>query len=206
MWRHIVQKITPNLWFDSQAEEATQFYTSLFKDSKVGRMTRYDKAASEVSGMPEGSALVVPFRLAGQDFLALNGCPQFKFTPAISFFVTLETEAEVNALWKGLAEGGGVLMPLQKYDWSDLYGWLMDRYGLSWQVALGKREEVSQTITPSLMFVGEQHGRAEEALRFYTSVFGEVFGGSSVEGVLHYNAGESEPEGAVKYAQFTLDE
>lgn len=199
--------ITPNLWFDDQAEEAAQFYTSLFRDSNVGQVVRYDKAAAEAAGRPEGSAMTVPFRLAGQDFVALNGGPHFKFTPAISFFVTLETEADVDALWAELAAGGGVLMPLQRYDWSEKYGWLMDRYGLSWQVALGTREEVGQAkvpgvagIVPSLLFVGEQHGRAEEALRFYTSVFD-----SSVTGILHYGPGESEPEGTVKHAQFTLD-
>jgi predicted 3-demethylubiquinone-9 3-methyltransferase (glyoxalase superfamily) len=163
-------------------------------------MTRYDKAASEASGMPEGSALVVPFRVAGQDFLALNGGPQFTFTPAISFFVTLETEAEVDALWAGLSEGGSVLMPLQAYDWSEKYGWLSDRYGLTWQVSLGEAE---QAIIPSLLFVGEQHGRAEEALRFYTSVFGEVLGDSSVTGVLHDGPGEDKPR-TVKHAQFKL--
>lgn len=195
-----MQKITPNLWFDDQAEEAAQFYTSLFKDSAVGQVTRYDKASSEASGMPEGSVLTVPFRLAGQNFLMLNGGPQFTFTPAISFFVTLESEAEVDALWVGLSEGGGVLMPLQHYDWSEKYGWLHDRYGLMWQVSLGEAE---QAIIPSLLFVGEQYGKAEAALRLYTSVFEEVFGDSSITGVLPYGPKEGEP-GTVKHAQFRL--
>ncbi|WMT57345.1 VOC family protein [Truepera radiovictrix] len=150
--------------------------------------------------MPEGSVLTVPFQLAGQDFLALNGGPQFKFTPATSFFVTLGSEREVDALWKGLSEGGGVLMPLQRYDWSDRYGWLHDRYGLTWQLSLGEAE---QTIVPSLLFVGEQHGKAEAALRRYVEVFEEVFGDSRLEGVLHYGPGEEAP-GTVKHAQFRL--
>jgi predicted 3-demethylubiquinone-9 3-methyltransferase (glyoxalase superfamily) len=195
-----MQKITPNLWFDDQAEEAVQFYTSLFKDSEVGRIARYDRAAAEASGRPEGSAMTVDFQLAGQAFVALGGGPHFKFTPAISFFVTLGTEAEVDALWAGLSAGGSVLMPLQSYDWSEKYGWLNDRYGLSWQISLGKREEAGQTIVPSLLFVGKQHGRAEEAVRFYTSVFET----SSVTQILPYEADEGEPEGTVKYAQFTL--
>jgi len=199
MQASIMQKITPNLWFDDQAEEAAQFYTSLFKDSEVGQVVRYDEAAAKASGRPEGSAMTVPFRLAGQDFVALSGGPHFRFTPAVSFFVTLESEAEVDALWAGLSAGGGVLIPLQRYDWSEKYGWLTDRYGLSWQIALGKREEVGQAIVPSLLFVGKQHGRAEEALRFYTSVFD-----SSVSGILHYGPGEGEPEGTVKHAQFSL--
>lgn len=126
-----MQKITPNLWFDDQAEEAAQFYTSLFKESEVGQVTRYDNAAAKASGRPEGSAVTVAFQLAGQDFVALNGGPHFKFTPAVSFFITLRTEAEVDALWEELLAGAGVLMPLQRYDWSEKYGWLMDRYGLS---------------------------------------------------------------------------
>jgi|FLYL01.1.fsa_nt_gi predicted 3-demethylubiquinone-9 3-methyltransferase (glyoxalase superfamily) len=195
-----MQKITPNLWFDDRAEEAAQFYTSLFEDSRVGQVTHYDKAAAEASGKPEGSVLTVDFMLAGQDFVALNGGPHFKFTPAISFFVTMESEAEVDALWEKLVEGGTVLMPLEAYPWSEKYGWLADRYGLSWQVSLGKRSDVGQAIVPSLLFVGEQHGKAEEAIRFYTS----LFEGSSVRGILHYGPGEHEPEGTVKHAQFVL--
>jgi predicted 3-demethylubiquinone-9 3-methyltransferase (glyoxalase superfamily) len=195
-----MQKITPSLWFDDQAEEAVQFYTALIKGSAIGQVKRYDRAAAKTVGRPEGSAMIVPFQLAGQDFVALNGGPLFKFTPAISFFVTMESEAEVDALWEGLANGGSVLMPLQPYPWSKKYGWLNDRYGLSWQVSLGKRDDVGQVIVPSLLFVGPQHGNAEAALHFYTS----LFEGSSVSGILHYDAGESEPEGTVKHAQFVL--
>jgi predicted 3-demethylubiquinone-9 3-methyltransferase (glyoxalase superfamily) len=195
-----MQKITPNLWFDNQAEEAVQFYTSLFRDSKVGRISHYDKAAAAASGRPEGSVLTVDFTLAGQDFLALNGGPHFTFTPAISFFVTLESEAEVDALWGKLVEGGQVFMPFQSHDWSDKYGWLSDRYGLSWQVSLGKQRDVGQTIVPALLFVGAQHGKAEAAVQLYTSLFED----SGITGVLHYGAGEHEPEGTVKHAQFKL--
>lgn len=92
-------------------------------------------------------------------------------------------------------------MPLQKYDWSEKHGWVQDKYGLSWQVSLGKKEDVGQTIAPFLMFVGKQHGRAEEALRFYTSVFEN----SDVVGILCYGPGEPEPEGTVKHAQFHLN-
>jgi predicted 3-demethylubiquinone-9 3-methyltransferase (glyoxalase superfamily) len=197
----ITQKITPNLWFDDQAEDAARFYTSLFKDSRVGEIARYDRAAAEVANRPEGSAMLVTFQLAGQDFVALNGGPHFKFTPALSFFVTLEHEAEVDALWEQLAAGGSVLMPMQAYDWSDKYGWLNDKYGLSWQVALGKRDEVGQTIVPSLLFVGTQHGKAEEALRFYTSVFDN----SSITGIVHDTTQGSKAEGTVRHAQFKLD-
>lgn len=196
-----MQTITPYLWFDDQAEEAAQFYTSLFKDSKLGQVARYDKAAAEAAGRPEGSAMIVPFHLAGQEFVGLNGGPHFKFTPAISFFITLDTEAAVDALWEKLSVGGTPLMPLQAYEWSDKYGWLNDRYGLSWQIGLGEREEVGQTITPALLFVGKQHGRAEEAIRFYTTVFKNA----DITGILRYSAEDNEPEGTVKHAQFTLE-
>jgi predicted 3-demethylubiquinone-9 3-methyltransferase (glyoxalase superfamily) len=139
-----MQKIVPFLWFDTQAEEAANFYTSLFKNSKISEVSRYNEATPERTGQ----ALVVAFDLEGQRFAALNGGPHFKFTPAISLYVTLESEAEVDALWTSLLEGGSALMPLQKYDWSEKYSWLQDRYGLTWQIALGKRGVRRQLFLP----------------------------------------------------------
>ena len=196
-----MQKITPFLWFDNQAEEAAKLYTSLFKNAKIGKIARYGKEGHEIHGREAGSVMTVEFELAGYKLAGLNGGPQFKFTPAISFFVVCETEAEVDALWQKLSQDGMTLMELQKYDWSEKYGWLLDKYGLSWQVSLGRKEEVGQTITPFLMFVGKQSGRAEEALRFYTSAFKS----SDVAGILRYGPGETEPEGTVKHAQFRLN-
>lgn len=196
-----MQKITPFLWFDNQAEEAINLYTAIFKNSKIGSVARYDEAGAAASGRPKGSVMTAPFQLNGQEFIALNGGPHFKFNPSISFFVNLETEAEVDDLWAKLQEGGMVMMPLQKYDWSEKYGWVQDKFGLSWQVSLGKKEDVGQLITPSLLFVGKQRGKAEEAVRFYTSVFKD----SDIAGILRYTAGEPEPEGTVKHAQFTLN-
>jgi predicted 3-demethylubiquinone-9 3-methyltransferase (glyoxalase superfamily) len=126
-----MQKIVTYLWFDDQAEEAATLYTSLFKDSKIVNVSRYDEAAAKASGRPVGSAMTVAFELAGQEFLALNGGPQFPFTEAISLLVNCETQAEVDRLWEALCEGGE---PGQ-------CGWLKDRYGLSWQIvptALGQ--------------------------------------------------------------------
>ena len=114
------QKITPSLWFENQAEEAAKFYTSLFKDSKITNVTRYGKSGPG----PEGSVLTVTFQLAGQEFIALNGGPEFKFTEAISFTVNCETQQEVDEFWQKLSEGGE---PGQ-------CGWLKDCYGLSWQI------------------------------------------------------------------------
>lgn len=122
-----MQKITPFLWFDGQAEEAANFYTSIFKNSRIGSISRYGEAGPR----PKGTVMVVPFELDGQTFMALNGGPQFTFTPAISFLINCETQEEVDELWEKLSEGG------QK----DRCGWLTDKYGLSWQIvptALGK--------------------------------------------------------------------
>ncbi|HEV2422618.1 MAG TPA: VOC family protein [Candidatus Acidoferrales bacterium] len=123
-----MQKITPFLWYDNQAEEAAKFYTSIFKNSKMGTVRRYGEAGPG----PKGSAMTVEFQIEGQDFVALNGGPHYQFTPAISLFVKCETQAEVDDLWEKLLSGGGK---------PNRCGWLQDKFGVSWQViptALGK--------------------------------------------------------------------
>jgi len=115
-----MQKITPFLWFDDKAEEAMNFYVSIFKNSKVGRVTRYGEAGPG----PKGTVMSATFQLEGQEFFALNGGPLFSFTPAISFFVNCETQQEVDELWKRLSAGGK----------EERCGWLKDKYGLSWQI------------------------------------------------------------------------
>ncbi len=119
-----MQKITPFLWFDTQAEEAANFYTAIFNNSKIGRVSRYDAAAAKVAGRPEGSVMVIEFELEGQKFNALNGGPVFKFTPAISFLVSCETQEEVDELWNKLSA-----VPE-----AEQCGWLQDKYGVSWQI------------------------------------------------------------------------
>lgn len=119
-----MQKITPHLWFDNQAEEAMNFYVSIFKNSKVGNITRYGEEGAEVSGKPKGTVMTATFKLEGQEFMALNGGPQFKFTEAISFFVNCETQEEIDEMWEKLSEGGE----------KGRCGWLKDKYGLSWQI------------------------------------------------------------------------
>jgi predicted 3-demethylubiquinone-9 3-methyltransferase (glyoxalase superfamily) len=121
-----VQKITPCLWFDNQAEEAAKFYVSLFENSAMGAVTRYGKEGFEVHGKPEGSVLTVSFRLEGQEFTALNGGPHFKFSEAISFVVRCETQTEVDRYWDKLGDGGD-----QR---AQQCGWLKDKYGVSWQI------------------------------------------------------------------------
>jgi predicted 3-demethylubiquinone-9 3-methyltransferase (glyoxalase superfamily) len=119
-----MQKITPFLWFNDKAEEAVKFYVSIFKNSKVLSITRYDKAGANASGRPKGSVMTLKFRLEGQEFVALNGGPHFKFTEAISFVVNCRTQQEVDKFWKKLSAGGKKRQ----------CGWLKDKYGLSWQI------------------------------------------------------------------------
>jgi predicted 3-demethylubiquinone-9 3-methyltransferase (glyoxalase superfamily) len=196
-----MQKIIPNLWFNNQAEEAVHFYTSLFDDSSIGDIAHYDQASAEVSGQPEGSVLTVEYKLAGFNFVALNGGDQFKTNPSISFFVACQTREEVDRLWESLIDGGKSLMPVDKYPFAERYGWLEDRYGVSWQLMLVEEEKIEQKIVPALMFVGDQAGKAEEAIKFYVSLFED----SAMGGIMRYEAGEEpDQEGTIKHAQFTL--
>jgi len=119
-----MQKITPCLWFDHQAEEAAKFYASIFKNSKIGDMTRYGEAGAEVSGRPKGSVMTVTFEIEGQEFVALNGGPHFTFSEAISLMVRCETQKEIDEMWEKLSKGGE----------KGQCGWLKDKYGLSWQI------------------------------------------------------------------------
>lgn len=126
-----MQKITPFLWFDDKAEEAANFYVSIFKNAKIGKITHYGEEAANASGRPPGTVMTVSFQVDGQEFIALNGGPHFHFTEAISLVVNCETQAEVDDLWVKLSNGGQ----------ESRCGWLKDRYGLSWQIVpsvLGK--------------------------------------------------------------------
>jgi predicted 3-demethylubiquinone-9 3-methyltransferase (glyoxalase superfamily) len=119
-----VQKITPCLWFDNQAEEAAKFYASIFKNSKIGNMTHYGEAGAKVSGRPKGSVMTVTFEIEGQEFVALNGGPHFTFSEAVSLMVKCETQKEIDEMWDKLSQGGE----------TGPCGWLKDKYGLSWQI------------------------------------------------------------------------
>ena len=133
-----MQKITPFLWFDNNAEEAAKFYTSIFKNSKIIDVTRYGEAGAEVSGRPKGTVMVITFQLNGQEFIALNGGPQFAFSPAISFVVNCAAQEEIDEFWEKLSEGGA----------TQQCGWLQDKYGVSWQIVptvLGKMMQDKDT-------------------------------------------------------------
>lgn len=190
-----MQKIVPHLWFDTAAGEAAEFYTSLFDGSRINdRTTLHDT--------PSGTAELVTVDLAGQHFMLLSAGPYFKFTPAVSFLIACRTIAEVEHLWARLSEGGSALMPLDTYAFSERWGWVMDRFGLTWQVMFHGDLDVRQKITPTLMFVGDVYGKAEEAIHFYTSVFSDAHGGS----ILRYGEDEAPNRpGTIKFAAFTLE-
>lgn len=189
------QTITPHLWFDKEAKEASELYTSIFKDSQI-------KNRATLHNTPSGTVEIFTIALQGQEFTLLNAGPLFKFTPAVSFFVACDTKEEVDGLWHELSKGGSALMELGQYPFSERYGWIQDRYGLSWQVMFMGDREIKQKITPTLMFVGEQCGKAEEAINFYASVFHNA----KVDHILRYG-GNEEPDkaGTIKHAGITLE-
>jgi len=190
-----MQRITPHLWFDKEAKQAAEFYTSIFKDSKI-------KNTTTLHNTPSGSVDIVTIELLGQEFTLLSAGPLFKFTPAVSFLVACKTKEEVDALWKRLSENGLPLMELAEYPFSERYGWTQDKYGLSWQVMFVGNRETKQRIIPTLMFVGTQCGKTEEAMNFYTSVFPKA----KVGEIVRYGKSEQpDKEGTVKHASFTLE-
>ena len=198
-----MQKITPHLWFDTQAREAAEFYSSLYPNSAITNVTT-------LSGTPSGDCDVVSFKLAGQSFMAISAGPLFRFNPSVSFQVRCSREEEVDALWERLSQGGKVLMPLDRYPFSARYGWLEDRYGLSWQLMHTAATEIGQTIIPALMFVGGISGKAEAAINSYVSIFRSAPGGTGSEDtkaevLARYGTGE-EPDaaGTTRYARFWL--
>jgi predicted 3-demethylubiquinone-9 3-methyltransferase (glyoxalase superfamily) len=190
-----MQKLTPHLWFDKEAKEAAGFYTSFFKNSAI-------KNTTTLHGAPSGSVDIVTIELVGQEFMLISAGPYFKFTPAVSFLVACSTKEEVDTLWRELSQGGSALMELGEYPFSERYGWTQDRYGLSWQLMFMGEREIKQKITPTLMFVGKQCGRAEEAVTFYASVFHDA----NVGPILRYGKDEApDKEGTIKHAAFTLE-
>ena len=189
----IMQKITPHLWFDKEAKEAAEFYVSVFDDSRINSITT-------IHGTPSGDAEIVAFQIMGYDFMALSGGPYFKINPSISFHVKCATVEEVDQIWEKLSAGGTTLMELGEYPFSKRYGWIQDKFGVSWQVIYTEGDS-TQRITPALMFVGDLSGRAEEAIHFYASVFRDA----RTEVLERYVEGEGpDKAGTVKYAQLFL--
>ncbi len=197
-----MQKITPHLWFDKEAKEAAEFYASVFPDSRVD-------SVRTIHGTPSGDCDIVSFTIGGQSFMAISAGPYFKINPSISFFVNFDpsrdpdAKAHLDELWVKLSEGGTALMPLQAYPFSKHYGWVQDKYGVSWQLILTNPEgEPRPFIVPSLMFVGENAGKAEEATNKYMSIFK-----NSKRGALARYPAEMAPdkEGTLMYTDFMLE-
>jgi predicted 3-demethylubiquinone-9 3-methyltransferase (glyoxalase superfamily) len=193
--------ITPHLWFDTEAKDAAEFYTSLFAHSHVTQVTT-------LHDTPSGDSDIVSFTLRGQAFMAINAGPLFHFNPSVSFMVNFDPSREkdaretIDVVWEKLLPGGTVLMPIQEYPFSKRYGWIQDKYGLSWQLILtDPKGEERPEIVPALLFVGDMYGKAEEAINFYLSVFQDA----KLGGIMPYGAAQApNNEGTVMFADFKL--
>jgi predicted 3-demethylubiquinone-9 3-methyltransferase (glyoxalase superfamily) len=176
--------IYPCIWFNNQAKAAAEFYLTVFKSPKITIDT----------------PMVVNMELNGLKIMGLNGGPRFKVNPAISFSVLCESIVETNEVWDKLIQQGKVLMPIQKYNWSERYGWLQDKFDVTWQISVSKNSS-QQKIIPSFLFTGQQFGRAESALQVYRSIFSEA----SIKLLFHYDKNSSY-EGKVLYSEFELNQ
>jgi predicted 3-demethylubiquinone-9 3-methyltransferase (glyoxalase superfamily) len=208
----MTQKITPNLWFDGNAQEAVDFYTSAFPDSRILSKSYYPKSVDE--GLADfqlefaGKVLTIEFELGGQPFVAINAGPEFKANPSISFMVNFDpanddqAREHLDELWQKLSDGGQALMPLEAYPFSKRYGWVKDRYGLTWQLILtDPAGEPRPFIVPSLLFTRNNTNRAEEAINFYVSIFKDA-----KVGALNYYSEDIGPAkaGALQFGDFML--
>ena len=180
------EKITPCLWYNGQAKEAATLYCSVFVNARITAQ----------------SPIVTAIEVNGQSVTLLDGGPMYKPNPSISFYYICDNDEQIDRIWKAFTKEGTVLMGLDKYPWSEKYGWVTDKFGVSWQLAMGKLSDVGQRITPCMMFTGEQYGRVDEAIAHYSSVFKNA----KVDGVLRYGKGQSpDQEGKVQHAQMKLD-
>ena len=198
----MAQKIVPHLWFDKEAREAAEFYISIFPNSRI-------KSIATLHDTPSGSVDTVTFELLDYKFMAISAGPLFKFNPSISFMVNFDpsqdadAKTRIDAVWAKLSEGGKALMPIDKYPFSERYGWIQDKYGLSWQLILTNSEgEKRPPIIPSLLFITATCDKAEEATNFYLSVFKNAKRGA----IARYPAGmEPNKEGAIMFTDFLLE-
>lgn len=177
--------IYPCLWFDGNGRQAAELYCSAFKDTII----------------TSDNQMVVMLDFSGQRIMFLNGGPHYKINPSVSFMVVCKTEEELDKAWKILSKDGTVLMPVDNYAWSKKYGWVQDRFGVNWQLSFSDSAIANQKITPALMFTGENSGKAEEAIKYYTSLFEE----SGVVMISRYKKTDNDIEGNVNHAQFTLN-
>lgn len=188
-----MQKIVPHLWFDNQVKEATVLYTSVFKNSKI-------LSTTTIKDTPSGDSDIVSFELSGIEFMAISAGPYFKLNPSISFSVAFNSENEIETAWNTLIKGGKALMDYATYPWANKYGWLQDKYGVSWQMSWSEGNSPTQKITPSLLFTQDKAGKAEEAIKFYTSIFPH----SETKVLVPYTKEDGDTEGFIKHSQFSL--
>ena len=198
----VMQKIVPHLWFDTEAKEAAEFYCQVFPDSKI-------VSSVTLRDTPSGDGELVTFNISGHDFMAISAGPYFKINASISFILNFDPSQDgqakenLQALWEKLSKGGTVLMPLQAYPFAKLYGWVQDRFGVSWQMMLTNPEgEPRPFITPSLMFAGENTNKAEEAMQFYIDTFK-----NAKQGTLARYPEDTGPakKGSLMFADFMLE-
>ncbi|HLT80750.1 MAG TPA: VOC family protein [Cyclobacteriaceae bacterium] len=205
-----MQKVTPHLWFDKEAREAAQFYASVFPNSKINNI-------SVIKDTPSGDCDIVSFEVWGQSFMSISAGPVFKINPSVSFMVNFDplffeasegpdkqaARRTLDTVWQRLSEGGTVLMPLDKYPFSERYGWIQDRFGVSWQLILSDPGgDPRPPIVPSLLFVGQNAGRAEEAISFYLDVFRDAKMGA----LYRYGPNQlPDKEGTIMYADFMIE-
>lgn len=197
-----MQKVIPHLWFDTQAKEAVEFYVSVFKDSKIN-------SSQTLHDTPSGDCDILSFNLSGYSFMAISAGPLFTINPSVSFMLNFDPskdeQAEENLvqLWNKLSEGGSALMPLDTYPFSKKYGWIQDRFGVSWQLILtNPNGEEKPFIIPSMMFTKDMSGKAQEATDFYLSVFK-----NSKRGIVSRYGEEAGPDltGMINYTDFQLE-
>lgn len=181
----MTNQIYPCLWFDGKAKEAAEFYCSIFNNSKINAET----------------PLVVKWELEGTTIMGLNGGPMFTINPSISLFVSCDSAEETERIWNGLIEGGSAMMPLDKYPWSEKYGWLTDKFGMTWQIMQGQQPAGRPKIIPSFLFAGDQYSKAVEAINAWTSIFPN----STAHQLMLYAEGEPQPAGNLKFGHFTLN-
>lgn len=189
-----MQKTFPCIWFNGNAQQAAQFYKSVFKNTKIGTTTYYGPAMH----LPKGTVLTITLFIEGREFMLLNAGAEFKPNPSISFFINCKTAKEVKDYYAKLSPGGTVLMALAKYPFSDLYAWVADKYGVSWQIMLAPK--IKRKIVPSLLFTGNNVARAEEALAFYKKTFKNM----KIIQTAKYPQGQA-PDGALLFSRFTLE-
>lgn len=197
-----MKNIVPHLWFDKEARESAEFYVSVFPESKITNI-------NTIKGTPSGDCDILSFVLWGHPFMSISAGPYFKINPSISFMVNFDPAQDAQAatrideIWHKLAEGGKVLMPLSEYPFSKRYGWVQDKYGVSWQLILTNPEgERRPMIMPSFLFTKDVCGKAEEAAAFYISIFKNAKMGM----VARYPAGmEPDKEGTIMFSEFTLN-